>query len=60
MGEIVEQAHAEWCCEETDRPHVHVGEQDGQAFFRLGHTEFRGPTLEAVMEAADRWLEGQR
>ena len=58
MAETAEEiVHDEWCCEEKERPHIHVGEEDGVASWRLGHTEFRADTMDAVLEAADEWLQ---
>jgi hypothetical protein len=57
MSERVEEIrHDDWCCEERNEPHIHVGEQDGRAMWRLGHVEFRAGSMDAVLEAADAWL----
>ena len=55
---IDRRGHDAWCCDERDRPHIHIGQlPDGRWSWRLGHAGFTGPALEGVLDAAAGWLE---
>jgi len=57
MGDVEFVDHGEHCCDERERPHVHLeGEPDGTASFRLARFEWRGE-WDAVMGAVEAWLE---
>ena len=57
MSEPATEIHYDtWCCDNKEDPHVHVGEEGGMTFWRLGYTEFQAESMEAVLEAAERWL----
>ena len=47
--------HDQMCCD-TERPHVHVGEQPDGAFLRLALLEWRAASLDDVLAAASAYL----
>lgn len=55
MADVEHIVHETMCCDQHDRPHVHIEGHGDTYVFRLGRWEWRGPE-QAVMAAVDEWL----